>query len=652
MNTIDIIANFLMTPRQQQPSVPNRDSKVIPTQSHRPVRILQPSCDYYTSCSQPNSPMEDSKSELTRSNVQNLMSLTSQIIPGIENMFNNGLLQNQQIPTREKHMDGVEIIEKVVKQNQHDEIVIYVVIKNGALLDILKNIVTWQEIYDSIATVPMNTVLCSLQTIKAYNRKNRNQFTIQNENSRIANNIFDCTQKFIELIEHYNKEQLVTIKSMLLRGKISYDALWYLFSGDKEIVCDIQGEKSAGQVVDVQYQNSYIRNFSIRYTSYVNIGESYRKNILFQSISPFKGVKNIKDLPVQLISNEIKEELRLRGLKYVNLVKSGKPQHKLYDGNMLIHSSYGYCKIPASGKIMVDIKGYHDNNPDNSRIHYNELYETVTELSNDVLWSTYPYIYGHGLTKGKRWGEVAVSGISDIIYNDRAYEDLYLPEIKGTSKKKLIVNFILNKDNFVKDSVGEKGGGIVFLLHGPPGVGKTLTAEATAEILHAPLYYVSAADIGVTADDVAHKLENILSLSERWKAPILIDEADIFVEKRTTTDIKRNALVGTFLRLLEYHNGIIFLTTNRVTDFDEAIMNRIHVKFEYSTLSKEGRFKIWDSLIKKLTVEHKIDINKISDSELNGRQIRTCLNLSLCLAKSENKMLNTKHILTIVEMNC
>jgi SpoVK/Ycf46/Vps4 family AAA+-type ATPase len=57
---------------------------------------------------------------------------------------------------------------------------------------------------------------------------------------------------------------------------------------------------------------------------------------------------------------------------------------------------------------------------------------------------------------------------------------------------------------------------------------------------------------------------------------VLIDEADIFLEKRTTTQIDRNAVVGTFLRVLEYYNGVLFLTTNRVHDFDEAFYSRYH----------------------------------------------------------------------------
>lgn len=59
-------------------------------------------------------------------------------------------------------------------------------------------------------------------------------------------------------------------------------------------------------------------------------------------------------------------------------------------------------------------------------------------------------------------------------------------------------------------------------------------------------------------------LETILDICHAWGAILLLDEADVFLEKRNMHDIYRNALVSIFLRQLEYFQGILFLTTNRV----------------------------------------------------------------------------------------
>lgn len=114
-----------------------------------------------------------------------------------------------------------------------------------------------------------------------------------------------------------------------------------------------------------------------------------------------------------------------------------------------------------------------------------------------------------------------------------------------------------------RDIISGKGGGVVFLLHGPPGTGKTLTAESVSEFLKRPLYSVSVGELGTDCKSLEKALSEVLEVATRWNAVILLDEADIFLERRTLQDVTRNALVGIFLRLLEYHTGVLFLTSNR-----------------------------------------------------------------------------------------
>jgi SpoVK/Ycf46/Vps4 family AAA+-type ATPase len=95
------------------------------------------------------------------------------------------------------------------------------------------------------------------------------------------------------------------------------------------------------------------------------------------------------------------------------------------------------------------------------------------------------------------------------------------------------------------------------------GCGKTLTAEAIAELLKKPLYIVTAGDLGISASDVEKNLGSVLELCQTWDALVLIDEADVFLEARSSTEIERNALVCVMLRLLEYYSGCLFLSSNR-----------------------------------------------------------------------------------------
>lgn len=59
-----------------------------------------------------------------------------------------------------------------------------------------------------------------------------------------------------------------------------------------------------------------------------------------------------------------------------------------------------------------------------------------------------------------------------------------------------------------------------------------------------------------------------------------------------------------FLRALDYFQGILFLTTNRVGQFDEAFMSRIHLSLGYDKLNDHARSQIWDNLFNKLQEDH------------------------------------------------
>jgi hypothetical protein len=60
---------------------------------------------------------------------------------------------------------------------------------------------------------------------------------------------------------------------------------------------------------------------------------------------------------------------------------------------------------------------------------------------------------------------------------------------------------------------------------------------------------------------------------------VLLDEANVFMEQRSLDDLQRNVLISVFLRLLEYYDGILILTSNRVGTLDETFMSRIQQQF-------------------------------------------------------------------------
>lgn len=152
--------------------------------------------------------------------------------------------------------------------------------------------------------------------------------------------------------------------------------------------------------------------------------------------------------------------------------------------------------------------------------------------------------------------------MTDISWNDRAFERLILP---GDHKKLLLAFAVGQRDcndefDDIIEGKGEHsngnlssivptnakfvGKGMIIQLNGPPGVGKTLTAEAVAETMRVPLYTISAGDLGLRPEEVQYRLSSAFQLARRWSAVLLLDEADIFMERRSTKDLERNQLVS------------------------------------------------------------------------------------------------------------
>jgi len=173
----------------------------------------------------------------------------------------------------------------------------------------------------------------------------------------------------------------------------------------------------------------------------------------------------------------------------------------------------------------------------------------------------------------------------------------YQPELKTKlvlppEQTDLIDILTAEMDVLMDDIVSGKSGGTTVLCAGPPGVGKTLTAEVYSEIIRRPLYRVHSGQLGLNVAAMETALKEVLTRAQRWGAVMLIDEADVYIKKRDD-NITMNAVVGVFLRVLEYFNGLLFLTTNRVDDIDEAIVSRCIALIRFYPPDRVDRKKIW-----------------------------------------------------------
>jgi len=115
------------------------------------------------------------------------------------------------------------------------------------------------------------------------------------------------------------------------------------------------------------------------------------------------------------------------------------------------------CGYLLSTKPKYEIeKGEHENIPE----------EEVKLASHEVM--------GFSLSS-KQWGFFKIEMVHDIRYNEDAFGQLILPKLQKDMVKALVTAHEKGKLGF-DDIIKGKGKGMAILLHGTPGVGKTLTA--------------------------------------------------------------------------------------------------------------------------------------------------------------------------------
>jgi AAA+ superfamily predicted ATPase len=104
--------------------------------------------------------------------------------------------------------------------------------------------------------------------------------------------------------------------------------------------------------------------------------------------------------------------------------------------------------------------------------------------------------------------------------NDDNFEkNLQLDKVSKNIIKKSVV---AHGQKNIADYVEGKGKGLVILLWGVPGVGKTFTAESVAELAGRPLFSVGVSDIGLEGPKVEVNLQKVFDLAGLWKAVLLL----------------------------------------------------------------------------------------------------------------------------------
>ena len=130
-------------------------------------------------------------------------------------------------------------------------------------------------------------------------------------------------------------------------------------------------------------------------------------------------------------------------------------------------------------------------------------------------------------------------------------------------------------------------------------------------------------------------------------------QADVFLEQRSLHDMERNAMVAVFLRHVEYYRGILFLTTNRITTFDEAFLSRIHVALHFRELAPAARAQVWRTFLRRVGAADGVSADELAalaQREVNGRQIKNIVKTAGALAQGRQEQLRFDHLEQVLDL--
>ncbi|KAM7189870.1 P-loop containing nucleoside triphosphate hydrolase [Rhypophila sp. PSN 637] len=452
---------------------------------------------------------------------------------------------------------------------------------------------------------------------------------------------------------------------MFSRGKVNLKHCTKLFRPSELVFHPRENDPGLGKVFKTD-------DYPWRYTDvkYVDISEwefngSFYKTKLWIDVTskltqwePESDITSLPYYPLRFADPDLQRKLIARGHKFWSCRKQ-----KLVTFMQETEANAGFEHI-GEDRIMVDYNIFKSLHSTKAifRNKADDIGKTAMDKDeppdDDFLAIMPPKIHAFNFTM-KSWRLIRVDRITGVTWNKDAFKRLVVPP----ETRELIGAAVTVHGHYLttaRDIIDGKGRGLLILLHGGPGTGKTLTASVSPKRRSGLCIASPVATLAWIRKMLKRQhLQLVLTIGKAWscdtavvRSVVLLDEADVFLEERSLNDQRQNVFVSIFLRALEYYDGILILTTNRVGTFDEAFKSRIHLALLYPNLDEEQRAEIWRNFIRMLSRTKELvhiedlerNVYKLAQIDINGRQIRNILTLARYLAKFHKQVLVYNHV--------
>ncbi|KAI1827299.1 hypothetical protein F4861DRAFT_550865 [Xylaria intraflava] len=505
-----------------------------------------------------------------------------------------------------------------------------------------------------------------------HNRSNiKNNEALISAGSRLHLDVFQC------YLDTCLGDEWAAVDELLETGYITTAYTHYLFVPQEICISNNQGRSAPLLEAFTSTGWMDLASHSIPGAKWTFDGNFQKDNFQAILIPPSHRrklpIQDLSTYPARFADKGDIEAIRERGKMFW---KCRRRNYVCYKGSELdgTHnmSDLRFMIDTATFKQMHSQNPRTENSPNRDDLGPNIMAQDEPDLPDEFFMCLPTTLFGFNMQK-KEWVTLRVGFIENVTWNEEAFKLLVIDESTKELVQAVVTNRLQAEDH--ADMIYGKGNGLFILLHGGPGTGKTLTAESVAEIAQKPLYKVTCGDIGTKAEEVEKYLEVVLLLGKTWGCVVLLDEADVFLEQRSLSNLERNALVSVFLRVLEYYDGILILTSNRVGIFDEAFRSRIQLTLRYENLNQHQRYKIWENFIRRLErlestrlalasspssapeasgcgfdfEDIRVHIAELAECNLNGREIRNAISTARQLARYKNEPLAYKHLERVIK---
>lgn len=360
-------------------------------------------------------------------------------------------------------------------------------------------------------------------------------------------------------------------EAFLSMGLVSFKHLWMMFKPGSLVYhreTDQLYYLEKGSYVETQCGTVFaLECYYVDYSGQ-KVGK-VKRNLTIKSFSNQREIGVIPVIPLDkhLEPDALKARLQTRAQRFLNLRGIHSLQHSS-KGRVMVDAKTFLRRVLPGNEDMPDSRKegivVYEESKCCCKVCLKEIEEKPEDYDHDLREIGYDEmllcsssVLGFALASHK-WTMMRIDDLAEVQWSTDAIDRLVLDK-----RQKRVLSSLISSPVFTEgvdgDVIGWKGKGLVMLLHGAPGTGKTLTAESVCESLKRPLYIVSGGELGVSPQEVEKSLQEILELSKLWKAVILIDEADVFLEARSARDIVRNNFVSGELLPSEHEAALLIL---------------------------------------------------------------------------------------------